>query len=61
MLEDAGFDIVKYDIMSHAPEILTQLKPFDALLHVAAFTETETNSDLLNQVNDVGTDRLPRR
>ena len=58
VLEDAGFDIVTYDIMSHSPDVLLQLKPFDALLHVAAFTETETNSDLLTQVNDVGTDRL---
>jgi UDP-glucose 4-epimerase len=57
-LEDAGFDVVKYDIMSHPPDILKQIKPFDVLIHLATFAETESNDKELDQVNDVGTDRL---
>jgi UDP-glucose 4-epimerase len=57
-LEDAGFDVVKYDIMSHPPEILDRVKPFDVLLHLATFAETESDSKELDQVNDVGTQRL---
>jgi nucleoside-diphosphate-sugar epimerase len=57
-LEDAGFEVVRYDIMSHPPDILKQVKPFDVLMHLATFAETESNDKELDKVNDVGTDRL---
>ena len=57
-LEDAGFDVVKYDIMSNPPDLLKQIKPFDVLFHLATFAETESDDKELDQVNDVGTDRL---
>ena len=57
-LEDAGFDVVKYDILSRPPDLLEQIKPFDVLLHLATFAETETNSVELDRVNDVGTEQL---
>ena len=50
--------MVKYDILSRRSEVLSQIKPFDVLLHLATFAETETNSHDLDRVNDVGTERL---
>ncbi len=57
-LVEAGFDVVEYDILTQPPNILEQIKPFDVLFHLATFAETETNNKELDQVNDVGTDRL---
>jgi nucleoside-diphosphate-sugar epimerase len=57
-LEDAGFDVVKYDILSRPPDILERVNPFDVLFHRATVAETERNSQELDQVNDVGTERL---
>ncbi len=57
-LVEAGFDVVEYDIRARSPNVLEQIKPFDVLFHLAAFTETETNNQELDQVNDLGTDRL---
>jgi UDP-glucose 4-epimerase len=57
-LEALGFEVIKYDIMSHPANILEQVKSFDVLFHLATFAETESNNKELDQVNDVGTDRL---
>jgi len=57
-LEEAGFDVVRYDILSRALDVLEQIKPFDVLIHLATFAETETNSEELDRVNDLGTERL---
>ncbi len=55
-LFEAGFDIITHDILIDNLDI-SLIKPFDVLFHLAAFTESETNSPLVH-VNDVGTDRL---
>src|ERR1041385_6814131 len=55
-LMEAGFDIFIHDILQEGFDV-TQIKPFDVLFHLAAFTETETDSSRV-RTNDLGTKRL---
>jgi UDP-glucose 4-epimerase len=55
-LMNLGFDLINHDILEDELDI-SKIKNFDVLFHLAAFTETETNSTRVH-VNDVGTGRL---
>jgi UDP-glucose 4-epimerase len=55
-LIEADFDIIIHDILNDRLDV-SLVKPFDILFHLAAFTESETDSPLV-RVNDVGTERL---
>ena len=56
VLIEEGFDVVINDIL-HQDLDIKAINPFDVLLHLAAFTETETDSPRVH-VNDIGTERL---
>jgi UDP-glucose 4-epimerase len=55
-LVDLGFDVVVHDILDDELDV-SKIKDFDVLFHLAAFTETETQSPRVH-TNDVGTERL---
>lgn len=57
-VEEAGFRLVVHDLLTGELDPVS-IEPFDVLFHLAAFTETETDSPLV-RVNDVGTERLLR-
>jgi len=54
----SGFDIVYLDLLSIPADVLDKIKPFDVLYHLAAFGETESKNNHLNNVNDIGTQML---
>jgi len=57
-LQADGFTITTWDLLQPPPLDLGD-EPIDLLLHLAAFTHTETRSDAV-RVNDLGTENLLR-
>ena len=55
-LRDGGYDVLAVDLLSGVLDA-GKFRAFDVCFHLAAFTETETESPLV-RVNDVGTERL---
>ena len=55
-LEQAGFRIIRHDLLD-TPFPTEAIEPFDAVVHLAAYTQTETNSPGV-RVNDIGTRNL---
>jgi UDP-glucose 4-epimerase len=55
-LINSGFDVITHDILEDELDI-AEIKNFDVLYHLAAFTETETKSRRVH-TNDAGTERL---
>ena len=58
ILIEKNFDLISCDLLNPPVDLLKNVKPFDVLFHLAAFTETERNAPALTQVNDIGTDRF---
>jgi len=55
-LQEQGMNIIKHDLLDTAIPV-DCVEPFDVLIHLAAYTHTEKESDAV-QVNDVGTRNL---
>jgi UDP-glucose 4-epimerase len=55
-LQEQGMNIIKHDLLD-AEIPVDCVEPFDVLIHLAAYTQTENESDAV-QVNDVGTNNL---
>jgi nucleoside-diphosphate-sugar epimerase len=55
-LRDGGYEVLAVDLLSD-PLDTSMFRDFDVCFHLAAFTETETQSPLV-RVNDIGTQRL---
>ena len=56
ILSKLGHDILKIDLLEDSIDI-NDIKAFDVLFHLAAFTRTEVNSKKV-RVNDIGTEKL---
>lgn len=52
-LEEQGLDVIRHDLLNSSIPV-DQIKPFDVLVHLAAYTHTEKERDAI-RVNDKGT------